>query len=268
MQNQIITPLSKDEILNIFDSKALEILNYYIQLNCFSHPESKVNQDNINFQVTKEYMEQWVVQAINAEPLGAGSYPVDVKTKNFIADIKSMKIKTNTKGQITNSESGETSLGQKFDIDNLDSLFTENKRDDIKNLWVKILDSKYKKAIKETNINKILYIFLMPSATTYFLFIFQLDHTKIKKENISVNNNRSTKDSVYLDGMISELYGSTKIYKAKKRLELRLKPKKLIDDGYFYKIADMKYPNKINIRDIDNFQNYISKKIKVLQKIL
>ncbi len=71
----IINFLSKNEILEIFDNKAIEIIEYYLLLNSFSSPEVKENQENIRFQTTKEHMEAWVVQALDAQGLGSGSYP-------------------------------------------------------------------------------------------------------------------------------------------------------------------------------------------------
>ncbi len=256
----IIQPLTKVEILEIFDKKAIEIINYYLKLNSFAHPESKENQDNIKFQTTKEHMEQWIVQALNAEPMGAGSYPVDIKTKEFLADVKSMSIKVDKNGSISNVESGETSLAQKFKEENLDNYFVNKQYDNIKNLWVDILQKKYKSVISKTDIGKIYYIFFMRANLDYYIFITKLNHSLITQENMQVNIERTTKDSVYINGMIDKNFGSVKIYKAKKRMELRLLPKYFIDNNYCYKLESLQYPEKQNMRKT-NITEYIKEKI-------
>ena len=238
MKKFIIEFLSKKEIFEILDDKAIDIINYYLRLNSLSHPETRLDQDDdhIQFQVTKEYMEQWIVQAIGGTPMGAGSYPIDVKTKSFLADIKSMSIKVDKNGDMNNSESGETSLGQKFSEPNLDDMFVNNEFENIKNLWVKILSEKYNKSIEDTKIDKIIYIFFMRAKDTYYIFIARLNYDLITKENISVNLSRTTNSSVFLSSFIDNSLGSAKIYKAKKRLELRLKPKKIVENGDFLKL--------------------------------
>ena len=229
-----------------------------MKLNTISHPETKVNQENIKFQITKEYMEQWMVQALDAEPMGAGSYPVDIKTKDFLADIKSMSIKINKDKQFS-SQSGETSLGQKFQEPNLDSFFTQGEYEKVKNLWIKILKKKYKSVVRDTGIKKIYYFFLMRAECSYYLFATKLNYKKISQNNIGVYEDRSTKDSVFLQHFIDNDLGNVKIYKAKKRLELRLNPKSFIDNDYFIEFPILEYPEKINLRNVDLEQHLNTK---------
>ncbi len=58
--------------------------------------------------------------------------------------------------------------------------------------------------------------------------------------------------------------GSAQIYKAKKRLELRLKPKNLFDDGFLITIPTRE-PFKEDIyrlvQDREEFEKYIKKKV-------
>ena len=145
-------------VLKALKIKEIEIINYYLQLNSFAHPESKVGQKKINFRITKENVEQWIVQALNAESIGAGSYPVDIKTDNFLADLKSMSIKIDKNGNVAKAESGETSLAQKFKTEeNLDILFQHGKAEKIKTIWSRVLYDKYKTVVKEHKIDKIYY---------------------------------------------------------------------------------------------------------------
>ena len=66
---------------------------------------------------------------------------------------------------------------------------------------------------------------------------------------------------VFLQGFIDSEFGSTKIYKAKKRLELRLLSKKFIDNGYCIEFNSMDYPERKELRKT-NLSNYIREKIK------
>ncbi len=155
-----------------------------------------------------------------------------------------MSIKVDKHGNILDVESGETSLAQKFTESNLDSYFIDGDFDKIKDLWVEILVDKYNKVIEDTGLKKIYYIFLMRGNMDYYLFIANLNYELISKKNLRVNYDRSTKDSVYLNGFIDNKFGSIKIYKAKKRLELRLLPKFIIDNNFCYKFNPLKYPDK------------------------
>ncbi|MHA1540632.1 MAG: hypothetical protein ACTSXL_05465 [Alphaproteobacteria bacterium] len=259
--NNILKLLTKKEILKIFDKKAIEVIEHYLKLNSFSHPEAKTKQKNLKFQTTKEHMEQWVVQAIGGEPLGAGSYPVDIKTDSFLADIKSMSIKLDKNGLINNSESGETSLGQKFKEKNLDEMFVNKEYEKLKRLWIKILKDKYKKAIDDTGIKKIYFIFLMRADKDYYLLITKLNYKNISEKTIQVDSKRTSEKSVFLNNFIDKKYGSVKIYQSKKRLELRLLPKNIIDNSLYYKFKSLHYPNKKDLRFID-LKKHLKEKIK------
>jgi len=53
------------------------------------------------------------------------------------------------------------------------------------------------------------------------------------------------KQSIFLNAVIDAKYGNAKIYKAKKRLELRLKPKNLLDDNLLIAIPHKYLQKKI-----------------------
>ena len=76
------------------------------------------------------------------DPVGAGSYPVDViKDGEYGADIKMLSCKLTKTGDVSNSLSGEASLGQKFEDGDttLDELFKEGKKDEIVDKWKNII---------------------------------------------------------------------------------------------------------------------------------
>ena len=84
---------------------------------------------------------------------------------------------------------------------------------------------------------------------------------------VIVNEERTTSKSVFIDNFIDHEYGNTKIYKAKKRLELRLHPKKWIDSGAFVKITTSFISKHVNLREKSVGTKYLKKSIEDLEKI-
>ncbi len=143
----VINPLTKEELSFFLDDKSKEIVKYFIIKSLFSQPEPRIGQRRLPIQVPKEHMEQWFTQALNVKPVGSGSYPIDIYNErdNWGADIKMLNIKLDEQGNVTNSDSGEASLGQNFSNagNDLDSLFHTKNYESIKNNWVKLFLSKY-----------------------------------------------------------------------------------------------------------------------------
>ena len=89
---------------------------------------------------------------------------------------------------------------------------------------------------------------------------------KIPNTNIITqrDTNSQIKQSVFLNGVIDERYGNSKIYKSKKRLELRLRPKNLLNDGFLITIPT-EIPSKEDIyqlvQDREKFDKYIKNKL-------
>lgn len=78
--------------------------------------------------------------------------------------------------------------------------------------------------------------------------------------NCSVNNDRTSKDSVFIDNFIDSDLWNIKIYKAKKRMELRLKPKKWFDKNLIIEFPTELIVDEINFREFVknwwNIENY------------
>lgn len=227
----VITPLTEKELRTFFNKKAIKVIEYFLKKSIISQPEKVVGQNNnLPIQIPKEHIEQWVVQALGAKPAGAGSYPIDVRTKSWGADIKMLSCKIDKKGNLTNSDSGETSLAQKFsdgnfgDGNTLDKLFSDKKFDFIWKKWKEIIVNKYKKVEIDFGIKDIYYFIILRAGTDFHLCGLKVDLSLLKKTKI--NKKRSTNDSIWIENFINDEYGHVKIYKAKKRFELRLKPAK------------------------------------------
>jgi hypothetical protein len=236
MKANVLDPFTKIELYELLDKKSLSIIRYFIKKSLFSQPEILPQQNIRAVEIPKQHIEQWFVQALNVEPVGSGSFPIDIynKKQNWGADIKMLNIKVNDDGCITNSDSGEASLGQKFISygTELDSLFLQKQYEQIKNGWLKIIRDKHLQVKKfYPSIKHIYYLFILRANVSFYFIGCKVNLKNLI--NVSVNTSRTTNNSVFLDGFISNLLGNVKIYKAKKRMELRLKPKNWIDNNLF-----------------------------------
>ena len=235
MSEFVLTPMSKVELSVFFDDNALRVIEFFLKKSIVSQPEKLPNQGDLPIQIPKEHIEQWIVQALGVKPIGAGSYPVDVVTHNWGADVKMLSCKLDKKGNLSNADSGETSLAQQFgdgnfgDGNTLDDLFAQGRREFIWSKWQDILVKKYKKVEKDHNITNIYYFIVLRAGSVFHLCGLKVDLSKLK--GTSINEIRSTGDSIWIQNFIKDNYGHIKIYKAKKRLELRLKPKQWVDDN-------------------------------------
>lgn len=228
----VLTPMPKSELLKILDSKAQEVIRYFIKKSLFSQPEPLPEQLARAVQVPKEHIEQWFVQALDVMPIGAGSYPVDIynEEEGWAADIKMLNAEVDGIGRLTNKISGEASLGQKFQgagVD-LDMLFKDKQYETIKDSWLSIFRLKISQVEQDLpTIKKIIYLFVLRAGSNFYLIGCEVDVSQLR--NVSVG--KTTDMSVYLKNFIENRYGNAKIYKSKKRLELRLSSKTWVDDG-------------------------------------
>jgi len=169
---------------------------------------------------------------------------------------------------LKNGDSGETSLAQKFKSTgvSLDDLFKQKRYQKIIDGWVSIWKDKLRKVKIDKGIDKIYYFFFLRGGKKEsYICAFEVDIDAISPSNITQRDeNNQIKQSIFLNGIIDSRYGSAKIYKAKKRLELRLKPKNLFDDGFLITIPTRE-PFKEDIyrlvQDREEFEKYIKKKV-------
>ena len=245
----VLTPLSKKELESIFDESSLIVIKHLIKKAIFSQPELLPNQKELPIQIPKEHIEQWIVQAIGGEAVGAGSYPVDVIKNNlFGADVKMLSCKVNPEtGELLNKESGETSLAQKFRDagSNLDVLFANKKYDEILDGFKLIVKDKLESVKLERKLDNIYYFFILRAKNKFHLCGLRVNLEEIG--NVSVI--RATNDSVYASNYIDSALGNVKVYKAKKRLELRLKPKRWVDDDLVITFEIHPVYREVNLRD-------------------
>jgi hypothetical protein len=240
----------------------------------FAQPEVYKSKENLPIQIPKEHLEQWFVQSLQVEAVGAGSYPIDIlKVNKWGADVKMLSCKVDKNDNLTNGDSGETSLAQKFVGTgiSLDDMFKNEQYQEIIDGWTSIWKDKLVNVKADKNINNVyFFFFLRGSKKESYICAFKVDIDNINTNTITQRDeNSEIKQSVFLDGVIDSKYGNSKIYKAKKRLELRLKPKNLLDDGFLITIPT-EIPTKEDIyklvQDENKYYKYMVDKInKFLQ---
>lgn len=264
----VLKPIPKDELLKLLDPKAQEVIRYFIKKSLFSQPEPLPEQIDRAVQVPKEHIEQWFVQALDVKPIGAGSYPVDIynEEEGWAADIKMLNAKLNDTGELSNDESGEASLGQKFagaGVD-LDTLFSSKQYETIKDAWLGIFGEKIAQVERERNgIKDIIYLFILRAGFNFYLVGCSVEIDNI--ENVTVGN--TTNMSVFLNNFIAERYGKAKIYKAKKRLELRLRPKNWVDDNLAVLFETDFQQNHIRLYDEDLNEDFFQKQFDRINSV-
>ncbi len=261
-----------DDLNSFLDEKAKKIIEYFILKSLIAQPESIVGQKSLPIQVPKEHIEQWFTQALNVKPIGSGSYPIDIysESKKWGADLKMLNMDINIDGKPSDTTSGEASLGQKFigTGKSLDTLFEQKAYVQIMNSWLNLYKEKIKKASTDYKLKDIIYFFVLRpnlssnNEASFYLCGARLDINKINKVEID----RATETSLFLKNFIDTNYGNTKIYKSKKRLELRLRPKFWIDNNKAIKITTTFNPKNINLRDTMVDFNFIQKRIDDISK--
>lgn len=232
----VLRPLSIDELKIFFDDNSIKILNYFIKKSIFSQPERVKWQRKLPIQVPKEHIEQWLVQSIWIDWIWAGSYALDVvnRANKWWADVKMLSAQTDDDWKLINWDTWETSLAQKFieTWSNLDNLFENKEFETIKTEWLTIYKNKLE-LVKDINKLDNIYYFILVRWWTK-LYLLWMEVLLNNLVNTSVDIDRTDKpntQSVFINWFLDNKYWFTKIYKAKKRLELRLKAKNWNDDN-------------------------------------
>ncbi len=107
---------------------------------------------------------------------------------------------------------------------------TCSNRENIKSIidgWTSIWRDKLFDVKVDKGIDKIYYFFFLRGGKKEsYICAFEIDIDNINTHIVTQRDESDKiKQSIYLNGIIDEKYGNAKIYKAKKRLELRLKQK-------------------------------------------
>lgn len=247
---QVLEFLSKKDIEKFIDKDAYDVINYLLKKVAFSQPEVKDKSELSGIQITKEFLEDWIAQACDLKKKGAGNYPIDVYAdKKYGIDVKFLTAKTNKNGEFLKTHSNETSLSQNFKLVgvSLDQMFEKKQHDEILSQWVKVLQTKLAKPVKDFQLGELFYFIFLRSGNKIYLSIAKVDYLKLKKLSV----NKATATSIFVDNFIESKYGNVKIYKSKKRMELRLLPHNLQkDDKLICWDFENFYPDVISLKEI------------------
>lgn len=270
----VLEEVKIDELNKIFDESSKKVLNYLLQRTVITYPEFLPNQKDTALYLEKKQCEQWIVQSLGLRPVGEGSYPIDGVDDINGYDVSSLALGQTATGKMQ-SQTGEKSLGQKFDDDNfgqdgenLDSLFNSGDYETIIEAWQKILKKKWGQTIRDQNLENLYLINLVlyKPDNRLMIFLLKINHEKLD----GISKERISEKSVWIKNFIDPKIGNAKIYKSKKRLELRLKPKEFIKNKSF---LNFKIENKVNTRNLreifvnKNKKNkYILKETKKIKK--
>ena len=269
----VLEALDKKEINEIFDINSKKILNFLLQKTIISYPEFLPSQKETYLYLEKKQCEQWIVQCLGLNPVGEGNYPIDGTRDKNGYDVSSLSLGQTPKTKKMNSQTGEKSLGQKFEDENfgelddtLDQLFLNKEGTKIVDAWKTILKKKWINTIKEKNLDTLFLVNLViyKIEAKFYVFLLKINHEKL--ERIEKGEFSKKGSSIDVKNIIDTKYGNVKIYKAKKRLELRLKPKEFLKEGKYLCFDLENNTSSKNLRDIFNndkqLQEYCNQEIE------
>ena len=265
----VLEEVKIDELNKIFDKNSKNVFDFLLQRTVISYPEFLPGQNNTALYLEKKQCEQWVVQSLGLKPVGEGSYPIDgINDKNGY-DVSSLALGQTPTGKMK-KQTGEKSLSQKFEDenfgdenDNLDSLFNSEKYDEIIKAWKNILKKKWEGTIKDQNLNDLYLInlILYKPENKLMIFLLKINHNNL--DEVTKGKVSAKKTSVWFNNFIDEKFGNVKVYKSKKRVELRICPQEFIKNKSF---LNFDINNKIDTKNLREIFDNKNKKNKYLLK--
>ena len=265
----VLEEVKIDELNKIFDKNSKNVFDFLLQRTVISYPEFLPGQNNTALYLEKKQCEQWVVQSLGLKPVGEGSYPIDgINNKNGY-DVSSLALGQTPTGKMK-KQTGEKSLSQKFEDenfgdenDNLDSLFNSGKYEEIIKAWKNILKKKWEGTIKDQNLNDLYLInlILYKPENKLMIFLLKINHNNL--DEVTKGKVSPKKTSVWFNNFIDEKFGNVKVYKSKKRVELRICPQEFIKNKSF---LNFDINNKIDTKNLREIFENKNKKNKYLLK--
>lgn len=171
--------------------------------------------------IEDEFSEYYVAGASKGIEIGGGNCSMDVITQNN-EGIDVMCVIMNK------YSSNEKSLIQNFSFSgtDLDTLFREKKDVEALNLYINQYSKKLYNIKFEENLSDLYILSFISTHKDVYLTCFKINLDNIK--NIStggfVNNQKDLCTNIMVNNFINPLYGNVRLYKSKKRMELRLLP--------------------------------------------
>lgn len=229
---------------SIYHNKKKKILNKFNKFNKFILTPIDYNKLDINYDILKEYLkkyinprieyyketntqnlelesgfsEWWIKKSSKGIKIGNGNAPMDVITKKNNA-IDTMCLCLN--GNVSNEKSIMQNFGNSGN--NLDLYFNTKNHIKVINMFITDYIDKIKNfSIKyKVPLTKLYYCIFISTKTNVYLSCFKININNI----IYIKSHGFTKSmkSINIKNFIDDKYGNVKLYKSKKRLELRIK---------------------------------------------
>ena len=181
-----------------------------------------------NLVLDSNYMEWALKQSIiNSEWIGQGNAPMDIIVNNIGIDVLCCCINKN--------ETNEKSLIQNFSScgSELDILFKNGKKEIILNSFINNFKNKMNKFIDERKCDQLYYMAFISDTTSIYMYLLKINLHNLC--NIICSDFTNNNISLNISNIINNSYGHTKIYKSKKRIEIRFK-KSILKSKFIVKI--------------------------------
>lgn len=175
-----------------------------------------------NTNIEAGYSEDFIADSSYGINISSGNEGMDVKTINnegidvCCLSLNGNKNWTNEKSVIQNfKKSGN----------NLDNFFSNNNHNEALELYKNDFKDKLICIKKKYSMTKLYYIVFISTKNKVYALCLEINIDSIS--NIISNGFTKTQKSINIRGFIDDIYGNTKLYKAKKRIEIRFRRKVL-----------------------------------------
>jgi hypothetical protein len=205
-----------------------------IDIKKVENETAKYLKNRRKLNIESEYSQHFITRASSGINISSGSEPMDVKTNNNEGiDVCCLSI--------LGSQSNEKSVIQNFKNsgNNLDKLFSENNDKKAVELYKTDFINKLDCAKTKYSMINLYYIAFISTENKVYILCLKINIDSII--NVSSSGFTKTKNSININGFIDNIYGNTRLYKAKKRIELRFTDKILSHP----KIIEIYSKNKI-----------------------
>lgn len=203
-------------ICDIIDCIDIDKLKEYVKDDINSNIEF-FKDTNCNLRIASDKAE-WMISKCCKEGVlvGRGSKGIDIKNKNIGIDVGVLCIGSGS------NYTNEKSLIQNFTYagDELDSYFKNKDIEKALGLFVDLYYNKHIDSLQEYELNKLYYVLFICNKKNVHVVCIRSNISNCKY--IDYVSKCSTDKNISTENFISSDIGNVKLYKSKKRLELRL----------------------------------------------
>lgn len=205
-------------LCNIPESLNIEEMKVKIKAYMASREQYYREKNRAPF-VEDEFAEYFTAKTTGGTEIGSGSCGMDVKTKNG-EGIDAMCV------IMKSICSHEKSLMQNFSEsgNNLDKLFLEKKDKEAVQMFAKGYLNKLQKTKTDKNLSQLYILAFISTMKDLYLVCLKIDLENIEKITSGgfIREEKGDCKNILIQNFIDSNYGNVKLYKSKKRMELRL----------------------------------------------